>query len=231
MGLLVGDPEDPLHAVLIAIDATPAVVDEALELGCSALLAYHPPIFQPLRTLGPRDLAFRIARAKLAVYSPHTALDVAPLGTNDCLAEALGLRDARVLRPTTPQGLGLGRVGRLERALDRDAFIAHIKRALDIEHVLVAGEYARPIEHVAVAAGAGGSLIENVAQSEATAFVCGELGHHEALRAARSDVLAICTLHSHTERPALPSLAARLQRALGVPAHLSTRDKDAFRIV
>lgn len=232
-GLVIGDPMEPLRAVLVTIDVTAAVIEEALGLGCTALVAYHPPIFQPLRALGPADLALHLAQARLAVYSPHTALDAAPGGTNDVLAAALGLWKVRVLRPTTLSGAGMGRVGELKAAVSVGAFVAQVKAALRIEHVLLAGSDDRPVRTVAVGAGAGASLLQDAASAGADALLCGELGHHDALKAVRLGLTAVCTLHSNTERLALEPLAARLRGDLGasVPVHRSQRDADPFRVV
>lgn len=94
VGLLLGASDDPLLGpVMLTIDMTGAVVDEAIAAGASAVVAYHPPIFQPLKRLtdqnpGERGL-LRAARARLAVYSPHTALDAAPGAMGDWLADQL----------------------------------------------------------------------------------------------------------------------------------------------
>ncbi len=95
---------------LVTIDLTEAVLDEAAERDADLIVAYHPPIFRPLRRLGTRALADRAvqrcARAGVAIYSPHTALDAAPGGVNDWLAGAVGagervpLVDGRVLGRT-----------------------------------------------------------------------------------------------------------------------------------
>ena len=233
VGLLIGDRADELRAVLVTIDVTAEVIDEALELGCTALVAYHPPIFQALRSLGPADLALHLARARLAVYSPHTALDVAAGGTNDVLAEVLDLREVQVLRPTTTSGAGLGRVGVLSAPVRVTELVVKVKRALGIDHVLLAGRDDRMVDTLAVGAGAGASLLDDARRVGADALVCGELGHHDALRAVRLGLTALCTLHSNTERIALSSLATRLRATLGpsVPVHQSKRDGDPFRVV
>jgi dinuclear metal center YbgI/SA1388 family protein len=233
VGLLIGDADEPLGAVLVTIDVTAAVIEEALGLGCGALVAYHPPIFSALRSLGPTDLALQLARARLSVYSPHTALDVAPGGTNDLLAAALGLQEVHVVRPTTPSGAGPGRVGALPAPLSSAELVALVKRALGVSHVLLAGALDRSIRRVAVGAGAGASLLDDARRAGADALVCGELGHHDALRAGRLGLAALCTLHSNTERLATQPLAERLRTALGpsVPVHVSQRDADPFRVV
>ncbi len=98
VGLLVGDREAPLTKVLLCIDLSPDVWDEARAGGASAVVAYHPPIFEAKKTFVRGDVAFDAASAGIAIYSPHTALDGAEGGTNDVLADALGLVARKPLR-------------------------------------------------------------------------------------------------------------------------------------
>lgn len=99
VGLLVGDPAAPLSRVLLAIDCTREIVAEAAAGGAGgAIVAYHPVLFEPQKRFVAGSVAFEAARAGLAVYCPHTALDVAEGGTNDVLADAIGMRDRAPLR-------------------------------------------------------------------------------------------------------------------------------------
>jgi dinuclear metal center YbgI/SA1388 family protein len=95
VGLLAGDPAQPLSKVLLTIDYTMAVAEEGNAESCDAVVAYHPPIFGGLKRI-PSDGAIAFAlRRGVAIYSPHTALDAASAGTNDVLADIVGI-DARV---------------------------------------------------------------------------------------------------------------------------------------
>lgn len=98
VGLLVGDPAQEVRAVLITIDATNAVVEEAERRGCELVVGYHPIVFEGLKRLVAGTPAFEAARRGIAVFSHHTALDVAEGGTNDVLADALGMTERRPLR-------------------------------------------------------------------------------------------------------------------------------------
>jgi dinuclear metal center YbgI/SA1388 family protein len=104
VGLLAGDPEQAIDRIHLAIDVTPPVHDELEQRPGALLIAYHPPLFKPIKTLVPRDdsppgLALRFAARGGAIYSPHTALDAAPPGTNDALCDALGLVAGAPLLP------------------------------------------------------------------------------------------------------------------------------------
>jgi len=104
-GLEVGHPGQQVEAILVALEATPAVVAEASRRGAQLLLTHHPLLYQPLADVredrpGGRLLA-AILRAGLALASCHTNLDIAPGGLNDYLAQKLELTGVEVLAPTT----------------------------------------------------------------------------------------------------------------------------------
>ncbi len=89
VGLLVGDSAQAITAAILTIDYTQTVADEARELSCELVIAYHPPIFHPLKRITAPSLIHDAIRRGVAIYSPHTALDVAEGGTNDTLADVL----------------------------------------------------------------------------------------------------------------------------------------------
>jgi dinuclear metal center YbgI/SA1388 family protein len=98
VGLLIGDRAAECYRVFLCIDLTPAVLDEAIAKQCSMVVAYHPLIFRPISRLladsgGTEAIAHKAIAHGIAVYSPHTALDAAPGGTNDVLAGLCGLKE------------------------------------------------------------------------------------------------------------------------------------------
>ena len=103
VGLLVGQSTAKVSKALICIDLTESVLDEAISRNSNLILAYHPPIFSPLKTITDGDTKARIVlRAienKIAIYSPHTALDAAVGGVNDWLCEAFGMGSRKPIAP------------------------------------------------------------------------------------------------------------------------------------
>jgi len=103
VGLLVGSESWSADRVLLTIDLTESVLEEALAQRVGLVIAYHPLIFTPLRRLtdspGKERIALGAARAGIAVYCPHTALDACVGGVNDWLTEGLGTGDVRALKP------------------------------------------------------------------------------------------------------------------------------------
>lgn len=229
VGLLAGDPRAPVRRVLVTVDYTPEVATEGKRLGAELVAAYHPPIFSGLKRVVAGGVVYDALHHGIAIHAVHTALDVAPGGTNDVLASLLGLRDTAPLRPRPPpSSLGLGRLGAVA-GVGRAAFCERVKRALGLTRVLVAGPLRGRVGRVAVCAGACGDLLDDALAAGADVFVTGELKHHDALRAAAAGMTVICTLHSNGERPGVAAMAAALARALpAVSVRVSRADRDPF---
>ncbi len=234
VGLIVGDEATPLARVLLTIDCTSEVLDEARRERAEAIVSYHPPIFSPEKRFLAGSIAHDAARAGIAIHSPHTALDVAHGGTNDVLADALSMTTREPLRRLEAPGSqshGLGRVGSLDAA-PALVLVDRVKRALSIGNVLVAGTLDRGVSRAAVCAGSGGDLLQDAIDSGAQLFLTGELRHHDALRAVAAGLTVVCTLHSASERAALEVLERRLAEQLtGVAVIRSRADCEPFVFV
>jgi putative NIF3 family GTP cyclohydrolase 1 type 2 len=99
VGLLIGSRGWSAQSVMLTIDLTEPVLEEAVSAGAQMVIAYHPPIFSAIKSLtdetGGSVVALKAARAGVAVFSPHTALDAAPGGVNDWLAQGLMTSNSR----------------------------------------------------------------------------------------------------------------------------------------
>lgn len=101
VGLLIGDGDASVRKLMLCIDLVEPVLAEAAAAKAQMVMAYHPTIFKAIRrvTASSAPTAYGAARRGIAVYSMHTALDAAPGGTNDVLADVLGIVGARPLEP------------------------------------------------------------------------------------------------------------------------------------
>lgn len=103
VGLVCGDPDEPVERVLLAVDAVPATVAEATSTRSQLLLTHHPLLLTPVHGVPAYDpkggLVHRMIRAGIAHFVAHTNADSADPGVSDALAERIGLRDLRVLDP------------------------------------------------------------------------------------------------------------------------------------
>ncbi|GEE03422.1 GTP cyclohydrolase 1 type 2 [Gordonia spumicola] len=103
VGLVCGDPSEPVHRVVVCVDVTDDVVDHAVEIGADLVLAHHPLLMRGVDTVSaatPKGrIVHRLIRAGCALFTAHTNADKARPGVNDALAAALGLLDTRPLDP------------------------------------------------------------------------------------------------------------------------------------
>lgn len=140
IGLHAGDPGARVRRVALALDASLAAMDAATKMGTQMMIVHHPRFYGGIRNLVAADPAGRrgVAMLKrgLAVFSAHTNLDVAPGGTNDLLAEAAGLRNARVVEPLHAERL-------LKLAVFVPAkYVEKVMRALDRAGAGAIGNYS-----------------------------------------------------------------------------------------
>ncbi|HEY5857615.1 MAG TPA: Nif3-like dinuclear metal center hexameric protein [Aldersonia sp.] len=96
VGLVCGDPADAVSRILLAVDATAAVVDEAVDWGAQALVVHHPLLLRGVDTVGAHTpkgaLVHRLIRGGCALFTAHTNADSADPGVSDALAAAIGVR-------------------------------------------------------------------------------------------------------------------------------------------
>lgn len=245
VGLLVGDLDASVHAVLLCIDMMPPVVDEAVSAGVELVISYHPPLFRPISRLvfpGDRMEAgiHRCIRNGIAIYSPHTALDAAPGGTNDVLADLCGVDSAEPLSPLpTAEGeppIGIGRVGPLKKAVRLGRLARRLREKIDDSSrppcISVVGDPKAKVSRAILCVGAAGSLPFEVDVGPGDVIVTGEIRHHDALRILRVGATAIALSHWTSERPTLASLQQRLDKTLpGLEVIVSKSDVEPFQRV
>jgi dinuclear metal center YbgI/SA1388 family protein len=239
VGLVCGDPEEPVRRVLFAVDPTSAVVDEVLETGADLLVTHHPLLLTAVHGVPADDpkgrLVHRLIRAGAGLFVAHTNADrAAGHGVNDALAAVLGLVDAVPLEPFPgdPRA-GLGRVGRLERPVPLATFAEHAAAVLPatVGGVRVAGDPARTVRTVAVCGGSGGSLLQAAAHAGADVLLTSDMKHHPVSEAGESPGPAVCDVaHFATEWPWLPVAADLLYRDLSgrVEVAVSQRRTDPW---
>jgi dinuclear metal center YbgI/SA1388 family protein len=240
VGLVCGDPDEPVSRVLFAVDPTAAVVDEVIETGAQLLVTHHPLLLTPVHGVPADDpkgrLVHRLVRAGAGLFVAHTNADRAPgSGVNDALAAVLGLRDAVPLEPVPADPrAGLGRVGELAQPMTLREFAAHAASVLPatVGGVRAAGDPARRIGRVAVCGGSGGSLTAAAVAAGADVLLTSDLKHHPASELAESgSALALCDVaHFATEWPWLPVAADVLRHDLSgrVDVAFSRRRTDPW---
>lgn len=184
-GLLVGDPGKECSGVLLTVDVTPRIVDEAAETGCNLIVAHHPIIFSGLKRLQDHGTAVEQAVVKairqgISIYACHTSMDSAIGGVSYEMASKLGLSDVTPLCPRTDNPRqGLGATGRLTPSLTGRQLIERVKQTFGspiVRHTIY--DLDKEINCVALCGGSGASMINDAIATGAEAFITSDSKYH-----------------------------------------------------
>ena len=240
VGLLVGDRDRSVGKVMTCLTITPSSAAEAIEQQANLIVAHHPLPFQPIRRLTTDSTTGRmlleLTAHRIAVYSPHTALDSAAEGINQSWAEGLKLTDIRPLVANDlvtgddDETLGSGRWGLVKAPGTLADIIARVKSFLAIDQVRVVGRDDQAVARVAVGCGSGGPLLDAASRLGCDCFVTGEANFHTCLEAESIGIGLILVGHFASERFALDRLARYLTAELdGVDVWASQAERDPLR--
>ncbi|WP_265447106.1 Nif3-like dinuclear metal center hexameric protein [Flexivirga meconopsidis] len=188
VGLVSGDPAQPVRRVHFAVDPTQAVIEEARDAGADLLVTHHPLLLRGVHSVATTTAKgaalTTLVVADLALYCAHTNADVATPGVNDALAAACGL-PADVAPLDEEDGQPIGKVGDLPEPTTLRAFARRLASALPAAPVglRVSGDPDASVRRVAVQGGAGDTRFDAVRASGADVYVTADLRHHPALEA------------------------------------------------
>lgn len=182
-GLQTGSPDAEVTGVLLSLDATPAVVNEALAKGCNLLITHHPLLFGKIRSLSDSDETGACVREALlgglSVYSSHTPLDRMRGGVSWRMASMLGLTGIRALEAGA-DALGYGAIGQWERPRPLSEALAAAREAFGVNNLRYrAPDDVRPVRTVALCGGAGAFLIKEARRQGADLYLTGDLKYHD----------------------------------------------------
>lgn len=181
-GLQVGDPDAEVTGVLVCLDVTPAVIDEAIEKGCNVVVSHHPLIFRGVKSItGATDSESAIIRAirgGVAVYSAHTSLDNSPKGASAVIAHLVGAHVDSPLEPTAPgAATGTGVLATLPRDVDATDFINNVRATMHAPHARTT-KPTGTVRRIAVCSGSGSSFIPAALRAGVDAYITGDVSYH-----------------------------------------------------
>ena len=218
VGLLAGDPQQTVTKIMTCLTITTASAQEAIREQAELIVTHHPLPFHALKRLTteqtPTRLLWQLARAGVAIYSPHTAFDSAAAGINQQLAEGIGLQNIQplVLAKNDPDGLGSGRFGKLPQAISLKTLSSQLQTFLKITGLHAVGGDDAKVQNVAVGCGSAGSFLADAARVGCDTLVTGETQFHTCLEAEALGLNLLLPGHYASERFACERLAEVLSK-------------------
>ena len=234
-GLILGNPAQVVTGVLIALDVTDAVLDEAIELGCNVIITHHPLIFAGIKHINGKNhteqCLIKAIKNDLALYAGHTNVDSVRGGVNDRMADKLKLSERCLLSNSgnTQSETGLGIVGYLPKSYSEIEFLELVQTTFHSQRIKHSKLNGRNIRKVALCGGAGSNFLETAQKSGADVFLTGESKYHEFFVQA-DDILLVDAGHYETEQytkevffellsKKLPTFAVRISAVESNPVH------------
>lgn len=166
VGLLVGDREQEVHHIFVALDVTDETLDQAIACGADMIVTHHPLLFSAIKKVTTDDFIgnriVKMIRHGISYYAMHTNFDV--IGMANLNALSLKLSNTEVLEVTYEDAdgrkEGIGRIGTLETPMTLKDFGTFVKEQLGLEMVRAYGDLDKNVERVAISSGSGKSMVK-----------------------------------------------------------------------
>ena len=180
-GLCIGSPEAPVTSVLLGLDCTPELVDEAISCGADMIVTHHPLIFSGLKKISPDnpvgEAVIKAIKAGISIYAAHTSADKVIAGVSGAMAARLGLENVHIL-DEDGEGTGLGVVGDLPEPISAEEAVALVKERFSLKAMRASRPVEGKISRIAMCGGSGGSLIGAAEKSGAQLYISGDISYH-----------------------------------------------------
>ena len=210
VGLQIGSEKDKITSILVSLDLTTEVVNEAINNNSNLIVVHHPIIFSPIKSIDTDTyfgkLLKKIIKNNINIYVAHTNFDLSNHGMNKLLADILELENQKVIEFETPQE-GLGRYGVLRNEILLKDFIKVVKSVFKVDNLQLIGstDLNKTISNVAITGGSGSSLLTNQVLEKCDVYITGDVTYHHALDALNKGLTVLDVGHN-IEKNGLPGL-------------------------
>ena len=205
VGLMVGSTDKVIKKVLLALDCTTKVIQEAKEKSVDMIITHHPLLFRKPSRIVKEDLMgnkiFDLIKSDIALYSSHTNLDSVKGGINDEIIRVLGFEKGKLIEPVRVLGYddcGLGRIVKLQKEMLLEEVVQLVKDKLGIESLRVV-EGNKNVSKIAVINGSGQDYISKAVQRGADCIITGDTTYHFASDYKEMGISIIDAGHFATE--------------------------------
>ena len=184
VGIMVGDPQQEVKKVLLALDCTNEVLAEAVENNCDMIIAHHPLLFRRPKSIVKGDLlgdkVIKLIKEDITLYACHTNLDSARNGINETIVKMIGFESDEIIEPhdkNDNKDCGIGRIIRLNKSITLNDVIQKVKNNLNIKELRVA-KGRDEIKTIAVINGSGQDFFDAAKRLGADCIITGDTTYH-----------------------------------------------------
>ena len=231
-GIQIDAGKKEIKKVLVALEITKPVIDEAKEVDIDLIITHHPLFFKPVLNIDGNTVignyVVELILSGISVYSAHTNFDAADGGNNDYIASLLKLSNVRKFNETS-----LGRVGELLMKMSFDEVCGYVKDLLLLPRIITVVNPTAKIGKVGVCCGAGGYMIDEAIEVGCDLYITGDIKYHDAQNAFAREICLIDAGHYGTEKFFAENLTKQLMTATqGEIEIISTKQNiDPFSVL
>ncbi len=232
--LLLADKCREINCIMVALEATSSVIDEALRCGAEVLVTHHPLIFGSLNKVDCNDvtgkLMIRLIESGISVYSSHTPFDKCEGGNNDYLASLLRLLD---IRPMNTDAMGYCREGLVDGQCSIGEYIEQVCRWLKLKSDMISfcGNPNQTAGKIGLCTGAGGEFIRAAKEAGCDLFITGDVKYHTAREAKEIELNVLDIGHYGSEKIFTDNMAGYLSNNSDIEIIKSTEDLNPFSFI
>lgn len=220
-GMQINMGKKSVGKVLITLEITKNVIEEAKNKNVDFIITHHPLLFSKIDVVDYNNITgnylIELIKSGISVYSAHTTFDETFGGNNEYLAELIGLTRIRRLKDyrPVPKDRIIGRMGNFKEPCTLKEACTIVEEALDIEGKLrVVGDLDKKIKIVGLCTGAGGDTMEAAIRNGCDLFITGDVRHHEAQMALEMGLCLIDAGHFGSEKIFAENFASKLRKNL-----------------
>ena len=219
VGLLVGDKNSDIKKIIIGLDLTDKIIDQAIKYKANMIITHHPIFFHGTKKitgdLGENRRVVRLIKNDICFYAAHTNLDMADnVGTNAVLADLLELDNIEAL--VELDNCAMGRVGYLKKTHTLEEFSVFVKNKLRLDKIFFYGDKKVEIKKIGLCTGSASGLkyFLLAKQKDCDVYLTGDIKYHDALLTLDLNLNLIDVTHYASERIFAPVLKNELKKIL-----------------
>ena len=226
-GVQINIGKKDIKKVLIALEITSGVINEAKEKEVDLIVVHHPLLFYPIKQIDKSTVLgsqiIDLINSNISVYATHMNFDLTEGGNIDDLVLKLKLKNVKKFA-----GDIIGSYGELSETVSFEELCQYVKTSFDISKVDTVGSKSAIIKKVGLCCGAGFSVetIEDAFKQGCDVFISGDVKHHEALYANERGICLIDAGHYGTEKFFVQNLSEKLNAAIGKEVEIIASEID-----
>ncbi|MEG0132497.1 MAG: Nif3-like dinuclear metal center hexameric protein [Clostridium sp.] len=238
VGFMVGDKDAKVDKVLIALDCTLDVIEEAKNLGAQLILTHHPLLFIKPKTITTDTLQGKkiisLIKNNIGLYSSHTNLDSVGGGLNDTFVKLLGFNSGEIIdKSPNCDKIGIGRMVDFKEEKNLEEIVKLIKDKLNLKSLRFSGNLDKKVRRIALINGSGQDYMQKSYEMGADLVITGDTTYHFVSDYTEMGLAIIDVGHFGSEWPALMAVSKLLEIAIeakAVEIVISKATKDPYNL-